>query len=192
MKWKIAASAALLSLGACSTLYQPLKLDDKTGLYATSVQVDPGGVTAFDTSRDPKQYRYVLILTDSNIRPTVFAVTVRQALAQSGLVRVYTPGEFAALASDRGITSPDGQISSEMVQRFSREVGSVLVIDYRYQFLGDAHFIGQLSAVDASTGATLLRVNHPRTNWSNADTEAMYPVLNELRKWLKQSSKGQA
>jgi hypothetical protein len=192
MIWKLAAGATLVCLSACSTLYQPLKLDEKTGQYPTSVQVDPGGVTALDTSKDPRQYRHVLLLTDANVRPSVFAFTVRQALAQAGIVRVFTTDEFAALAADRGIAGADGQITNAQIQRFSKDVGSVLVIDYRYQFLGDARFLAQLSATDATTGAVLLRVNHPRLNWANADAEAMYPVLNELRKWIQLSAKGQA
>lgn len=167
-------------------------MDEKTGLYPTSVQVDPGGVTVYDTSADPKAYRYVLLLTDSNIRPSVFAFTVRQALAHGGVTRVYTPDEFLAIAEDRRLSSNGAQISTELVQRFAKEIGSVLVVDYRYQFVGDARFHSRLSVTDAANGKVLLRVDHPRLNWANADAEAMYPVLNQLRKWMKESGKGQA
>jgi hypothetical protein len=179
-----------LLLGACSTLYRPLETDEKTGLYATSVQVDPGGVLVYDTSTDPKSYRYVLLLTDSNLRPSLFAFTVRHALAQAGVLSVYGPGEFLNLARDRGLVA--SSLTTEVVQRFSREIGPVLVVDYRYSFLGDARFYSRLNVVDVGSGKALLRVDHPRVNWANADAEAMYPVLNQLRKWMNDSAKGKA
>jgi len=184
------ACSAIVLLSACSTFYQPLQVDEKTGLYPTSVQVDPGGITVFDTSTDPKTYKYVLLLTDSNIRPSVFSFTVRSALAQAGVIRVYTSDEFLRLARDRGITTSNSQPGTELIQRFAKEIGPVLVVDYTYQFLGDAHYHSRLSVVDAQSGRALLRVDHPRLNWANADAEAMYPVLNQLRKWMNESAKG--
>jgi hypothetical protein len=190
LRRQLVTCLALISLTACSTLYQPLKPEEKTGLYPTSVQVDAGGVTIYDTSADPKAFRHVLLLTDSNIRPSVFAFTVRQALAHGGITRVYTSDEFLAIAEDRRLASAGAQINTELVQRFAKEIGSVLVVDYRYQYLGDARFHSRLSATDAANGRVLLRVDHPRLNWANADTEAMYPVLNQLRRWMNESGKG--
>ena len=115
---------------------------------------------------------------------------MRSALAQSGLTRVYTLDEFKQLAQDKGFTFQDDKINAESLRRFSTEIGSVLVVDMTYRFVGDARMRSTLIVGDARTGKTLLQVDHPRLVWSDFDAEALYPVLNQLRKWIKDSSKG--
>ena len=186
----IASSLIALSLSACSTHFHTLKPDDRTGFYPTSAQVDPGGILKFDTSIDPRNSAYVLLVSESNIRPAGFSFTLRSALAQSGLTRVYTLDEFKQLAQDKGFTFQDDKINAESLRRFSTEIGSVLVVDMTYRFVGDARMRSTLIVGDARTGKTLLQVDHPRLVWSDFDAEALYPVLNQLRKWIKDSSKG--
>lgn len=183
-------AAAVLLLAGCSSFYHTLKVDDTTGLYPTSSQVDPGGVLAYDTSIDPRMFRYVLLITNSNLRPSGFAFTVRSALAQSGFTRVYSPEEFKQLAQDRGFVFSDDKLTGEAVRRFSSDIGPVLILDYTYRFVGDARMRSLLVVNDGRTGKVLLRVDHPRTVWSNHDAEALYPVLNQFRKWVKESMKG--
>jgi hypothetical protein len=189
---KLALVLLTVSLAACSTHYHTLKADELTDLYPTSTQVDPGGILSFDTSVDPRASAYVLLITDANIRPTVFSFTLRSALAQSGITRVYTPEELKRLARDRGFTFPDDKISSESLRRFSTNIGPVLVVDMTYRFVGDARMQSILVVSDGRTGRALLRVDHPKMVWSDFDTEALYPVLNQLRKWVKQSGRGAA
>lgn len=180
------------SLAACSTHYHTLKADDRTGLYPTSTQVDPGGILTFDTSIDPRASAYVLLITEANIRPSGFSFTLRTALAQSGITRVYTLDEFKQLALDRSFKFQDDKINAESLRRFSKEIGPVLVVDMTYRFVGDARMRSTLSVGDGRTGKALLRVDHPRLVWSDFDAEALYPVLNQLRKWIKESSRGTA
>lgn len=179
-----------VSLAACSTHYQTLKVDDRSGLYPTSTQVDAGGILRFDTSVDPTRSAYVLLVADSNVRPSGFAFTLRSALAQSGITRVYTPEEFKLLAQDKGFQLPEDRITAEALRRFSTDHGPVLVVDMSYRFVGDARMRSQLLVGDARSGKLLLRVDHPKLVWSNFDAEALYPVLNQLRRWIKDSSKG--
>lgn len=180
------------SLAACSTHYHTLKVDDQTGLYPTSTQVDPGGILTYDTSIDPRTSAYVLLITEANIRPSGFSFTLRSALAQSGITRVYTLDEFKVLAQDKGFTFPDDRINAESLRRFSTEFGPVLVVDMTYRYVSDARMRSLLVVGDARTGKALLRVDHPKLVWSDFDAEALYPVLNQLRKWIKESSKGVA
>ena len=188
----ISIFTCLLIISGCSTPYQPLKIDGKSGFYATSVQVDPGGVMIYNTTIDPTKFRFVLLLTDSNIRPTVFAFTIRQALAQSGIFRVFTPEEFLALAKDRGLLTNSNRLSPELVKQFAAAHGDTMIVDYSQQHLGDANFYATLKITDGQNGNQLLRVDHRRLNWSNIDEEVMYPVLNQLRRWVNQSRKGAA
>jgi hypothetical protein len=189
---KVALVLLTVSLAACSTHYHTLKADERTDLYPTSTQVDPGGILTFDTSIDPRASAYVLLITEANIRPSVFSFTLRSALAQSGITRVYTPDELKRLAQDRGFKFPDDKINAESLRRFSTEIGPVLVVDMTYRFVGDARMQSVLVVGDGRTGRALLRVDHPKVVWSDFDAEALYPVLNQLRKWIKQSGKGTA
>jgi hypothetical protein len=181
-----------VSLTACSPHYQALKVDEQTGMYPAFTEVDPGGTLAFDTSVDPQTSPYVLLLTNATFRPPVFSFTVRNALAQSGITRVFTPEEFKQLAQDKGFTFSSDKNILEELSRFSSEVGPVLVVAMSYRFIGEARARSTLVVGDAQTGKILLRVDHHKTVWSNADAEALYPVLNQLRKWIKESSRGGA
>lgn len=183
---------AAVALGGCSTHYHTLKVDERTDLYPTTTKVDPGGVLAYDTSVDPRQFPFVLMVTRANLRPSGLAFTVRHALAQSGFSKVYSPSEFLLLAKDRGFSFTDDRINAESLRRFSAEVGPVLIVDMTYQFVGDARMYSNLVVVDARKMTPLLRVDHPRTVWSDFDGEALLPMLNQLRKWVKDSSKGAA
>lgn len=186
------AVAAIVLLAGCATQYQTLRVDEKSGLYPTSTTVDPGGVLVYDTSVAPKSFKYVLLITNSNNRPSGFSFTVRSALAQAGLIAVYTPEEFRLLAQDRGFTFPEDRFTSESLRRFSTENGRVLVLDYTYRFLGNASMSSLLVATDGSTGKTLLRIDHPKHVFWDFDGEALYPVLNQLRKWIKDSAEDKA
>ena len=146
----------------------------------------------YNTTIDPTKFRFVLLLTDSNIRPTVFAFTIRQALAQSGIFRVFTPEEFLALAKDRGLLTNSNRLTPELVKQFAAAHGDTMIVDYSKKHLGDANFYATLSITDGQNGNQLLRVDHRRLNWSNIDEEVMYPVLNQLRRWINQSRKGAA
>ena len=176
------------SLAACSGHYRTLEIDEKTGLYPTYTQVDPGGTLVFNTSVDPRSFSYVLLNTRTNLKPTQLSFTVRSALAQSGITKVYTPAEFKQLAQDRGFTFPNDTISTDDLRNFSAVVGSVLVVDMIYR--NDARAMSLLVVNDGRTGKALLRVLHQKTVWGNLDAEALYPVLNQLRKWIKESKGG--
>ncbi len=191
MKYQLPLIALLgCILSACSTHYQTLKVDERSGQYPTSSQVDAGGVLTYDTSVDSRGFPVVLLITNANIRPSGFEFTVRHALAQSGFSRVYTIDEFRLLAADKGFAFADEKIDAEAVRRFSSQVAPVLVVDITYRFVGDARMRSLLIVGDGRTGKALLRVDHHKTVWSDFDAEALYPVLNQLRKWIRDSSKG--
>jgi len=168
------------SLAACSGHYRTLEVDEQTGLYPTFTKVDPGGTLVFDTSVDPRSFSYVLLNTRTNLKPSQLSFTVRSALAQSGITKVYTPEELKQLAQDRGFTFPNDTISADDLRNFSAKVGSVLVVDMIYRNTGNARVASLLVVNDGRTGKALLRVLHQKTVWSDFDAEALYPVLNPI------------
>jgi hypothetical protein len=181
----------LLVLASCATTYQPLQVDPRTSQYATSVQVDPGGIETFVTTSDPKSFPVVLLLTDASYRPALFSFMVRDAMAQAGVTGVYTAEEFRAMAEDRRHPAPD-RLGSDYIKDFSSSVAPVLVVSATHNNVGGANTLTTLSVQDGRTGKVLLKMNHTRLVWMSFDTEAIYPVLNKFREWVKASTPGAA
>jgi hypothetical protein len=187
---KTTASIIFLALtSGCATNYLPLKVDEKTGFYATSTEVDPGGILAFKTNINPRSFPVILLLTESNNRPNSLEFTTRNALAQAGFKNVYSADELRQFAIDHKFSFQDDQFTRESLRRFSNEITPVLAIDIRYNYIGDARTRTTLLVTDTRSSTNLLVVDHPKLVWSNFDSEALYPVLNQLRKWLASSSK---
>lgn len=181
---------AAVLLTACAKNYRALVVDAKSGTYPTSTQVDPGGVLAFVTTVDPKNFPVVILATDATIRPSIFEFTVRNALAQAGLTRVLNIQEFRAYAKDKGFDLSLDPVGKETMRRYSEHTEPVLLINMSYLIVGEARWHALLAVTDGRTGQSLLNVDHPKLVWSDADGEVLYPVLNQLRDWIKASAKG--
>jgi hypothetical protein len=184
------ALALTLQLCGCSPSYQTLRVDPKTDGYSTSTSVDPGGIAASVTTTDPRTFPVVLLITRSNIRPAGLEFTVRNALAQAGITNVYDAEEFSRYCSDRHLTVEPDHLDGDVIRKVSTDLVPVLVVNMSYMLVGEARMHAVLQVVDGRTGEVLLRVDHPRLVWSSFDGEALYPVLNQLRGWIKSSEAG--
>lgn len=184
----IACTAASLALAGCSTLYQPMVLDNQTGLYETSTAVDPGGVRTQKLNGKLGDFGAVLLVVDSNLYPSRYEFTLRKVLAELGHTRVINVTEFRAWAKDRQFDLPIDTLTLEHMRQFSNRVSPLLVVSTSYQLVGDARHQTTLQVIDGRNGTPLLSVDHPRMVWMHVDREAIYPVLNELRKWHRTTS----
>jgi len=179
-------------LSGCAHQYLPLHLDEKSSAYPTTTQVDPGGVIAYNTKVNPRIFPVVLLVASANNRASVFEFTMRTALAQLNVTNVFNPAEFRLYASDHQVALDADKLDGAAVQRFSNSVAPVLLIESVYRFVGDARMVAGVRVVDGRTGTVLLAVNHPRLVWNDFDAEALYPMLNQLRRWYLDSSKQSA
>lgn len=180
-----AAGTFLLTGCASTTLYAPLSVDPGTGLYPAVVHLTPADAQAFVTGEDPRAFRAVVLTVETNFRPANLAFMIRQALAQEGITRVYTMSEFARMA---GLRSPPASATARpdmaAVQKYSRLTAPVLIVNFRFD-MSAGHADTALKVSDDSNGHTLLEIDQRRLIWSNWDTESLFPVLNELRQWVK-------
>lgn len=183
---------ACVVLSGCAHQYLPLQLDAKSSAYPTSTQVDPGGILAYNVQVNPKIFPVVLLVANSNNRASVFEFTMRTALAQLNITNVFNPAEFRKFAADRHVAFDGDKLDGAAIQRFSNTVTPVLLVESVYRFVGDARMMVGVRVIDSRTGTVLLLVNHPRTVWNNFDAEALYPMLNQLRRWYLDSSKQSA
>lgn len=190
--WCLCSLLACVMLSGCAHQYVPLQLDEKSLAYPTSTQVDPGGVLAYNTQVNPKIFPVVLLVANSNNRASIFEFTMRTALAQLNATDVFNPAEFRKFAADRHVVLDGDKLDGTAIQRFSNTVAPVLLVEAVYRFVGDARMMVGVRVTDGRTGTVLLAVNHPRTVWNNFDSEALYPMLNQLRRWYLASSKQSA
>ncbi len=63
-------------LGGC-TYYTHLQLDPATNLYKTSTQLEKGSIREYDTSVDPRKFRFVVLEAGSNTYPARFEFFMR-------------------------------------------------------------------------------------------------------------------
>lgn len=178
--------AAALLLAGCSTTYKPMALDAKSGLYDTSTQVAPGGIAAAKLRVSPADFGAVLLIADSNRYPSRLEFVARRTLSELGYGTVMNLREWRAWAADRNFEVPDDKITGQLLKEFSARVRPLLIVDLRYGYLGDTQHFAGLRVVDGRTLQSLLVVNHPKGVWMNVDSEIIYPVLNELRKWHRE------
>ena len=181
------ALIALLLTG-CNTVYKPSAVDG-TGLYPTTVSVDPGGVIVGSEQVDLDAYGAVLLAVDSYTYPPRLEFVVRKALNEFGFRNVVNAAEFRRWAVDREFALKPGPLSDADLRRFSAEVEPVLVVTVRFAAAGGPRQYGWMRVSDARSGDALLTVDHAKTVWVNFDDEVLYPLLNELRRWKQHVGK---
>jgi len=190
IEFRLRRHTALLATAAlmvgCSTTYKPMAVDAKTGLYDTSTQVAPGNIASAKTRVSPADFGAVLVIADSNRYPSRLEFVARRALAEIGYGTVMNLQEWRAWAADRKFEVPDDKVTGQVLKDFSSRVSPVLIVDIRYGWMGDTQHFAGLRVVDGRTLQSLLVVNHPKGVWANVDSEVIYPVLNELRKWHRE------
>lgn len=176
------AFAALLA-NACSTTYQPAKVDEQTGLYSAIGSVSPGGVSSSSTPVNFNQYGAIVLVADSNQYPSRLEFVARRALADLGFKNVVNIAELRRWAEDSKFHFADDKVTVRDLRDFSASVKPVLIVDIRYAWLGDIHHYAGMRVIDPRNDTALLTVSHPAKLWVSVDQEVLNPVLNEFRKW---------
>ena len=182
------AVAALLTIAGCAQ-YAPPKIDPKTGQYSTIAEIDKSSYREYVTDVDPRNYRFVALATNSNIYPGRFEFFIRNALAELGTTRVLNRDELVQLARQHPKLQNLTSISDPLALKHVSEVaGPMLLIRVDSLAPTGALRIMRLLVTDATTGRVLLRIDHRKTVWLDADSEVHLPLLNALRQWYLAST----
>lgn len=189
----VTLSMLALSLGGCASFYTPPQVNPQTGQYLTSTELDQSAIREYETSIDPRKYKFISLQANSNIHPKRFEFFVRNALADLGLKQALNQDELVALVKSHPKLSSLTSINDPLsIKKISETVGPILMVECVSTWDGDVRRYVTLKITDASSGKILLRVEHPKLIWMDADTEAHYPVFNVLRRWFKESTSGKA
>lgn len=177
------------ALGGCAS-YAPVQVDPKTGLYPTATQLEASAIREYETTVDLSKFKFVALSSSSNVYPARFEFFVRAALADLGIKQVLNQDELVAMVKMHPKLTAVTAINDPLaIKKVSDTVGPILLIEFNSVWDGDVRRYVTLKATDASTGKTLLRVEHPKMIWASVDPEAHYPVLNALREWVKANNK---
>jgi hypothetical protein len=180
-------------IGACAIVqagcahYTPPKVDSKTGMYGAMASVAPGDIQKRETNVDLRKFRFVYLITQTNLYPARFEFFTRSALARMGFKNVLNQEEVAALVTETPeLSSLQSEQAQIAVRHLSERAGPVLLVYVRSMWDGDVRRYVNLEVVDLSDGRTLLKLHHEKLIWIDVDAEAHYPVLNEFKKWADQ------
>lgn len=174
----------LIVLSGCAS-YAPPKINDKTGLYDTSTSLDEGAVQNRNTNLNLRKYRFVHLVTETNVYPGRFEFFTRAALARNGLTTVLNTDELAEMvASNPRFSSIQSVTDPVSLRRLAEQVGPILQVRLSSRWDGDVRRYVTMTVRDLATGEQLLHIYHSKMIWSDVDGEAHYPVLNELKKWV--------
>jgi hypothetical protein len=175
-----------LFISGCAT-YAPPKVDEKTGMYKASASLDGGAVEKRDTNVDLKKFRFVYLVTQSNVYPGRFEFFARSALAHAGFTNVLNTQELTEFITETpalsSITSVGDLVSR---RRLAQLIGPIMFVQVSSMWDGNVRRDVTLTVVDLSSGKTLLQIDHNKLIWADVDSEAHYPVLNEFNKWVKE------
>jgi len=176
---------ACTSYGRGQVYFQ--RIDGKTGLYVTEANVSKEDLGTRNTHIDPKRFRFVYLQAGTDVYPERFEFLVRNTLARAGFAQVLNPVEFSAfLSSDEKVRSmpkaTDGELS-----RISRIVGPILRVQI-YSYRSGERRRGKLTVIDLSSETPLLEVFFEKGDYEGFEAAALYPALNELKKWADECS----
>jgi len=172
-----------------NVFYLPVHVDPKTDMYSTTSEVNKSAILEYDTSVDPRKFRFVALYASSNAYPGRFEFFIRNALAELGIKQVLNQGELEALVKAQPKLKDIPWIGDHLaLKRVSDTVGPILMIECNSTSSGSAWRYVTLKISDVSTGRTLLHIEQHKMVWTSVDSEALYPVLNVLRQWFKAST----
>lgn len=179
--------AAALVCG-CS-VSQPLKIDPVSGEYPTRTKLEPSATSTFNTSVNPAKNHLIVISRPlAGNRPTQADYFVRTVIAQTGITQVYSVAEFANYARDHGMQVTGNELSRADILRLGRSMTPLLLLELDYNHEPNSRVHCGIRIFEASSGNTLLDVGHFKAIISDTTSEALFPVLNELRRWFKAAS----
>lgn len=180
----LAALLLTCGLGACGT-YLPLKLDPTSNRYPTGTHLSPDATLIRETGVDPREFKVVLLMADTNVFPKRFEFFARTALFDLGLKRVLNGTEIRWLLEDRGLGNV---VDDDSIRRLSASGLPVLVLELQSRWDGSVTYHVTLRATDGRNGKTMLSIDHRKVVRMDVDPEAHLPVFNALRQWYQTSS----
>lgn len=177
-----------LGLAGCAS-YAPVQVDQKTGMYSTTTELDKSAIREYDTTVDLQAFRFVYLNANSNVYPGRFEFFVRNALADLGVTQVLNQDELVAFVKAHPKLKDVSSVNDPLaIKKVSEAVGPILMVEFNSIWDGDVRRYVTLKITDASTGRKLLHVEQDKLIWMSVDPEAHYPVLNVLRQWVKACS----
>lgn len=175
------AFVAMVAAGCSSTL-KATSVDASTGRFATGSSVKQEEILVQEAFR--AEYEDLLFVKTS-VDLTDYNDFFMKSFKQMKPYRtVLNQSELEALVIERNLTDKVSSISDLVgLNRLSREIGPILVVEPKVEFGGGYNFSATLKATDATTGKTVFEVRRKAFNWAGLDKPLFYPILNAFADW---------
>lgn len=171
-------------LSGCAATLQAQKPDPTTGLYATRTGLEPKDVRIMEKF-DPKYTDLVYLKVDDEKKIPQFTDFFSSALKETHVFKkVVTKDDLQQIVIERNLGNKVSNVSDLVgLNNLSKEIGPYLIVETTVVWLGGYRFEGKVTAIDASTGKTVLLIDKTAFNLAGLDEPLFNPLLNGFVNW---------
>lgn len=180
-----------LFLTGCNATLQP-RPTDADGLFPTSSLIDSDGIK-IQKPFSSKYKSLVYIKTDDSksVEYNDFFIQSIKNLDVFG--RVLGKSDIESIVIQKDLSDKVGNVSDLVgLNRLAKEIGPFLIVTPYVEWKGGYNYLAQITAIDAETGETVLKLQNTAFNWAGLDKPLFYPLLNGFAEWTRGQTIGTA
>lgn len=180
----ICAALAALMLTGCNATFQA-RPTDANGLFPTSSLIDADGIK-IQKPFSPQYKSLVYVKTDDS-KTVEYNDFFIQSIKNLGVFdRVIGKSDIESIVIQKNLSDKVGNVSDLVgLNRLAKEIGPFLIVTPYVEWKGGYNFLGQITAIDAETGETVLKLQNTAFNWAGLDKPLFYPLLNGFAQWAR-------
>ncbi len=178
------AAVVALCLAGCSSTLKP-RPTDANGLFPTSSLIDADGVKL----QKPFSARFkplVYVKTDDSKSIEYNDFFIQSIKNLDVFDRVVGKSDVESIVIQKNLSDRVGNVSDLVgLNRLAKEIGPFLIVTPYVEWKGGYNYMAQITATDAETGETVLKLQNTAFNWAGLDKPLFYPLLNAFAEWAR-------
>ena len=187
---KLLTILSLFIISGCTTFFNPLNIDEATGRFPASVDVDKKYIKIYHPFAGIQQVHYVYLRAYSPFGQDKFYEFMKDALLKIGFKITYNEKELSQRVIASGLSNYVTNISDLIsLNNLAKATGPFLILECNTFRLTDVVYRFDLQLIDPLSGDTYLEISRIRTAWLDIDQEINYPILNVIKQWYDESTK---
>lgn len=181
---------SLFLISGCVTSYKPANIDEATGQFPASADVDKKYIKIYRPFAGVQDVNYVYLRAYSPYGKDKFYEFMKDALWKIGVKTTYSEKELSQRIIASGLSNYVTNISDLIsLNNLAKAAGPFLILECNVFRLTDVVYRFDLQLIDPLSGDTYLEISRIRTAWLDMDKEINYPILNVIKQWYDESSK---
>jgi hypothetical protein len=172
------------------TVYNPVNIDQATGQFPASAEVDKKYIKIYRPFAGVQDINFVYLRAYSPYGKDRFYEFMKDALLKIGFKVAYSEKELSQRIIAVGLSNYVTNISDLIsLNNLAKATGPFLIVECNTSRLSDVVYRFDLQLIDPLSGDTYLEISRIRTAWLDVDKEINYPILNVIKQWYDESSK---